>query len=164
MTRVTTAGQLLYALGTSKEIEVDGSLSGMPAITLPPGTRLRGGTLRFAARGVRLTADNQLEDVTVIAPDREVALASSTPDLGQLVLRNVRTRGQVLLTASRGHVAVDGLTVASADLRGREDRPHGFGVDVLPGAFTLWNRSGDPGLTATLAGISAGTADAPVRG
>jgi len=164
MTRVTTAGQLLYALGTSKEIEVDGSLSGMPAITLPPGTRLRGGTLRFAARGVRLTADNQLDDVTVIAPDREVALASSTPDLGQLVLRNVRTRGQVLLTASRGHVAVDGLTVASADLRGREDRPHGFGVDVLPGAFTLWNRSGDPGLTATLAGISAGTADAPVRG
>ena len=164
MTLVATAGQLLDALATAEEIEIDGSLSGMPAITLRPGVRLRGGTLRFGARGIRLTAGNQLEDVTVIAGDSEVAIGSSTPDLGRARLRNVRTRGQVLLTASQGHVDVDGLAIASADLRGREERPHGFGVDVRQGAFTLWNRSGAAGLTATLAGISAGEADAPVRG
>jgi hypothetical protein len=164
MTLVRTAAELLGALGTADDIEVDGSLSGMPAITLPPGTRLRGGTLRFGARGIRLTQDNQLEDVTVIVPDTEVAIGSSAADLGSARLRNVRTRGQVLLSAARGHVEVDGLTVVSADLRGREERPHGFGVDVLQGAFTLWNRSAAAGLTATLAAISAGSAGAPIRG
>ncbi len=37
-------------------------------------------------------------------------------------------------------MVVDGLHVAAADVRDRELRPHGFGVDVLQGAFTLWNR------------------------
>jgi len=164
MTAVTSAAELLDALATADDIEIDGTLSGMPAITLRPGTRLRGGTLRFGARGIRLTSDNQLEDVTVIAPGTEVAIGTTAADLGQLALRNVITRGQVLLTSSRGHVEVDGLTVASADLRGREERPHGFGVDAMQGAFTLWNRSDAAGLTATLTGISAGAPGAPVRG
>lgn len=164
MTTVSSAGQLLEALATADDIEVDGTVSGMPAITLRPGTRLRGGTLRFGARGIRLTSDNQLEDVTVIVPDTEIAIGTNAQDLGHLALRNVNTRGQVLLAPGRGHAEVDGLTVASADLRGREGRPHGFGVDVLQGAFTLWDRSGAGGLTATLARISAGTAEAPVRG
>jgi hypothetical protein len=164
MTVVTNAEELLDALATADDIEVDGSLSGMAAVTLPPGTRLRGGTLRFGAKGIRLTSDNQLEDVTVIVPDNEVAIGCGAADIGRARLRNVRIRGQVLLTPRHGHVEVDGLTVASADLRGREERPHGFGVDVLQGAFTLWNRSDAPGLTATLVGISAGAVDAPIRG
>jgi hypothetical protein len=60
MTVVTSAGELLDALATTNDIEVDGSLSGMPAITLRPGARLRGGTFRFGAKGIRLTSDNQL--------------------------------------------------------------------------------------------------------
>ncbi len=170
--KVTSAAELLDALGTADDIEVDGSLTGMPMITLRPGVTLRGGTLRFGAKGVRLTSDNLLEDVTVIVPDWEVAIGNDTAvgDLGRLTVRNVRTRGQVLLLAEyavrRGHVEVDGLTVASADLRGRPDRPHGFGVDVMPGAFTLWNRQSDPAvsITASLKGISAGTTDSPIRG
>jgi len=164
MTAVTSAGELLDALATADHIEINGTLSGMPAVTLRPGTRLRGGTLRFGAKGIRLTSDNQLEDVTVIAPGTEVAIGTSAADAGHLTLRNIITRGQVLLTPSRGHVEVDGLTVASADVRGREERPHGFGVDAMQGAFTLWNRSDAAGLTATLTGISAGAAGAPVRG
>jgi hypothetical protein len=164
VTVVTSARELLDALAEADDIEVDGSLSGMPAVTLRPGVRLRGGTLRFGASGIRLTSDNQLQDVTVIAPDGEVAIRPSATDLGRATLRNVRTRGQVLLTPSHGQVEVDGLTVATADLRGREERPHGFVVDVLQGAFTLWNRSVAVGLTVTLAGISVGSADRPVRG
>jgi hypothetical protein len=36
----------------------------------------------------------------------------------------------------------------------------------MPGAFTLWNRQADPAVrvTASLKGISAGTADSPIRG
>jgi hypothetical protein len=61
---------------------------------------------------------------------------------------------------------VDGLAVASADLRGRTQRQRAFGVDAMPGAFTLWNRQPDAGsrITARLTGISAGASDSPVRG
>jgi hypothetical protein len=170
--KVASPAELLDALATADDIEVDGSLAGMPMITLRPGVALRGGTLRFGAKGVRLTSDNRLEDVTVIVPDHDVAIGNDTSagHLGRLVLRDVRARGQVLLLADGavrgGHVDVDGLAVATADLRGRPDRPHGFGVDAMQGAFTLWNRQADPAvrITASLKGISAGAADSPVRG
>jgi hypothetical protein len=65
-----------------------------------------------------------------------------------------------------GHVQVDGLTVETADVRGRFQRPHGFGVDALQGAFTLWNQQPDPAveITAELLDISVGSVDHPVRG
>jgi hypothetical protein len=160
------------ALAAADDIDVDGSLSGMPMVSLRPGVRLRGGTLCFGAKGIRLSSDNVLEDVTVIVPASEVAILNDTSvsDLGRLILRNVRTGGQVLLLAdgmvSSGHVEVDGLVVASADVRGRPDRQHGFGVDALQGAFTLWNRQPDPAvrITARLTSVSAGSKDSPIRG
>ena len=164
MTVVRSAAEVVDALATEDDIEVDGTISGLPSIELRPGVRLHGGTLRFGARGIRLTSGNQLEDVTVLVPDTEVAIGTAAADLGRVALRNVRTRGQVLLTGGAGHIDVDGLAIASADVRGREARPHGFGVDVLQGAFTLWSRQVSSSLTATLTGISVGTADLPVRG
>jgi hypothetical protein len=170
--KVSSPAQLLRALEHADHIEVEGSLSGMPMICLRPGVTLRGGTLRFGARGVRLSSGNLLEDVTVIVPDHEVAISNdlSVSDLGRLTLRNVRTRGQVLLLADAsvraGHVEVDGLVIEGADLRGRSDRPHGFGVDAMQGAFTLWNRQPEASarITASLASISAGSEAAPIRG
>jgi hypothetical protein len=170
---VTTGPELLDAIARGRpEIEVRGTLGGLPMITLPPGVRLRGGTLQFGGRGVRLTRDNELDGVTVRTADHEVAVLNDTSvsDLGTLSLRDVRTTGQVLLVAEhavrRGHVRVQGLNVTSADLRGREHRPRAFGVDVLPGAFTLWNRQTDPAVTITaeLVGIRAGAPGTPVRG
>jgi hypothetical protein len=170
--QVSSAAELLGALAVADDIEIDGSLAGLPMISLRPGVTLRGGTLRFGAKGLLLSSDNRLEDVTILVPDHEVAIGNDTAvsNFGRLTLRNVRTRGQVLLVADHsvraGHVEVDGLVVASADVRGRADRPHGFGVDALPGAFTLWNRQPDPAvvITARLDGISTGSLDAPVRG
>jgi hypothetical protein len=170
--RVSTAGELLAALAAADDIEVDGSLSGMPMISLRPGVTLRGGTLRFGAKGVRMSTDNRLEDITILVPDHEVAIGNDTSvaDLGLLTLRNVRVSGQVLLLADdavrAGHIEIESLAVASADVRGRQDRPHGYGVEAMQGAVTLWNRQRDPSvrITAHLDGISAGSADAPVRG
>ena len=155
-----------------EEIEVEGTLSGMPMITLPPGVRLRGGTLKFGAKGVRLTSDNEVEGVTVLTADTEVAILNDTSvaDLGTLTLRDVRTTGQVLLLADdavrAGHVVVEGLTVERADVRGRVERPGAYGVEALQGAFTLWNRQPDPDvvITADLRNIAAGSAEAPIRG
>lgn len=170
---VTTASDLLNALQAGVgEIEVQGTLSGMPMITLGPGVTLRGGTLRFGAKGVRLTRDNVLEDVTILTVEDEVAVLNDTSvsDLGTLVLRNVRATGQVLLlaadTVEAGHVQVEGLQIDGADVRGRVDRPRGFGVEALQGAFTLWDRqpSSKAVITAELLDITVGSARTPVRG
>ena len=170
---VSTPEQLVAATHQGvPTIIVNGTLHGMPMITLQPGVTLRGGTLRFGAKGVRLTRDNTLEDVTVLTADDEVAVSNDTSveDLGTLTLRNVTTRGQVSILAEDavrgGHIQVDRLHVASADVRGRSARPRGFGVEALQGGFTVWNRQPDPSvvITAELLDISAGSEAEPVRG
>jgi hypothetical protein len=170
---VTTAAELSAAVQSgAKAIEVQGEIRGMPMVTLGPGVRLRGGTLVFGAKGVCLTRDNVVEGVTIRCPDHEVAVLNDTgvSDLGTLTLRNVKTTGQVLLLArdavKAGKVRVAGLTISSADLRGRVIRPRGFGVEALQGAFTLWNLQPDANvvITAELLDIAAGTAEQPARG
>jgi hypothetical protein len=170
---VRTAADLAEAVQAgAPAIEVEGTIRGMPMITLQPGVRLRGGTLEFGAKGVRLTRDNEIEDITIRTADQEVAILNDTSvaDLGVLSMRRVRTAGQVFLVARdavrAGHVRVEGLTVESADVRGRFERPHGWGVEALQGAFTLWNLQTDPGvvITAELLDIAAGAPDRPVRG
>ena len=170
---VTTAAELVAAVDSAAvDIEVRGEMSGMAMITLAPGVTLRGGTLRFGGKGIRLTRDNVLDSVRVFTTDTEVAVLNDTTvaDLGTLMLREVTVRGQVLLVAEdavrAGRVEVQGLRILSADLRGRVDRPRGFGVEAMQGGFTLWNRQPDPAvvLTAELLDIAAGTPDTPVRG
>lgn len=170
---MTTVDELHEALAAPvTDIEVRGELTGMPMITLPPGVRLRGGTLRFGAKGLRLTSDNVLEGVTVLTAADEVAIGNDTAvtKLGSLVLRDVRTVGQVLILLQdevrAAHVQVEGLTVSNADVRGRMERPRGFGVEALQGAFTLWNRQADSAVVATadLQDISVGTKQTPIRG
>lgn len=170
---VHTASELLDAVARQQpDIEVRGTLSGLPMITLAPGMRLRGGSLHFGARGIRLSRDNELSDLIVRTADREIAIFNDTAadDLGTLSLRDVRTIGQVLLVADdavrSGHILIRGLHVLNADLRGREQRPRLVGVDALPGAVTVWNRQPDPQIimTADLTDISVGTARTPVRG
>ncbi len=172
-TTVTNSDQLrLAALAGDPHIVVEGHLTGAPMITLKPGVKLSGGSLTFGARGLQLTSDNVVSDMAILCPDHEVAIgnALSGSSLGTITLRNVETTGQVLLLADEsvhdGSVLVDGLFIRSADMRGRAERPHGFGVDALQGAFTLWNRQSDPTseISAELRNITVGTSEKPVRG
>ena len=83
---VTSVAELTQALASGQaEIEVRGELTGMPMVTLGPGVSLRGGTLRFGAKGVRLTSGNLLESITVLTEDDEVAILNDTTiaDLGR---------------------------------------------------------------------------------
>jgi len=172
-TRVGNVGELTQALAAgSAKIEVTGTLRGMPSVTLPPGVSLRGGTLGFGAKGLRLTSNNTVQDITITTAPHEAAIYNDTTvaDLGTLTLSNVTTTGQVYLVAEHqvrsGRVVADGVHVTAADTRGRFDRPTGFGVQALQGAFTLWNRQADPAviLTARLERISAGSIQEPVQG
>ena len=172
-TKVASVAQLNEALASgANDIEITGTLRGMPSLTLPPGVALRGGELVFGAKGLKLTSDNTVSDLTVHSSEHELAIYNdpTVTDLGTLRLRNVTTHGQVYLGAEgsirAGRVEVDGVHVAAADTRGRSARPTGFGVEAMQGAFTLWNRQPDPAVTlsARLENISAGSAASPVRG
>ncbi|NVM94579.1 hypothetical protein G6034_06580 [Arthrobacter sp. AETb3-4] len=171
--RVTSAREFVEALGSGAlAIEVVGRLGAMPSVTLPPGASLRGGSLGFGAKGLRLTSNNTVQDITITTAPHEVAIYNDTAvtDLGTLALANVTTTGQVYLAADNqvraGRIEADGVHVTAADTRGRFHRPTGFGVEALQGAFTLWNRQPDPAvrLTARLERISAGSASEPVHG
>jgi len=167
---VRTAAELEQAVsGGVPHIVVDGVIAGMPSIVLQPGQTLSGGALQFGASGVQLSRDNTLENIVIRTNENERAILidPTSPALGTLTLRDVRTVGQVSLlsAASSGHVQVERLHVERADVRGRMERPHAFGVDAMQGAFALWNTGGaDANTTAELLEISAGSTDAPVRG
>lgn len=177
---VDIASELLAAASDSTiaAIVVKTSLTGLPTFRLSPRQTLSGETsgvvLHFAAGedGVQLSTDNRVENIALETdPDRR-ALYNDTEveHLGRLVLLKLRTIGTVRLLAKdkvrSGHVEAESIEIASADARGYTERPQSFGVEVVPGAFVLWNQQADRSVTITakLTGLTAGRAGAPVRG
>jgi hypothetical protein len=63
------------------------------------------------------------------------------------------------------HVEAENGDVLAADARGYSERPKGYGVEVIPGAFTLWNQHVDRGVTMTadLTGLTAAASLSPVE-
>ncbi|MCI7551343.1 MAG: hypothetical protein PUK40_07665 [Actinomycetaceae bacterium] len=171
--KITSAQELAQALEAGeRNLEIEGTITGSPSITLPEGATLSGGTLEFKAKGVRLTKNNTLRNVTITTLDYESAIYNDTsiPDAGTFVLDDVTTVGQIYIVAEGAlktvRVEANGVFVKAADVRGRVEQPHGYGVDVLQGGFTLWNRNPEPDsvFSATLRGIRVGTEETPVRG
>lgn len=176
---VTTTKELVDALRDvgSSVVRISGELSDVPLLSLPPGMSLQGdesAVLRFlpGTDGVQLSADNSVSALEIITdPDRRaVCNDPRQPSLGRIELSRLRLTGNLRLLATDqargGHIDAHGIDIVAADARGFEERPSGFGVEVIPGVFTIWNRQADPAnrLTADLTAISAGRAGAPVRG
>jgi hypothetical protein len=159
-------------------IVVNGALTGAPSIRLSPGQSLRGegegSSIAFAAGidGLQLSSDNRVHNIRLAAATDKRAIFNDTSvaSLGRIELRGVTTVGCVQILARDkvrgGHVDVIGLDIIAADARGVKERPHGYGVYVINGAFTLWNMQQDTGVvvSADLVGLSAGRDGAPVRG
>jgi len=177
---VTTPDELVAATkhaGTHHVI-VRGSLANVPSVRLAPGQTLRGendqAEILFAKGidGLQLTSDNQILGIHLqTSPDqRAIFNDTSVEGLGHLLLSGVTVYGQVQILARdkvrSGHVEVNGLDIIAADARGRTERPQGYGVYVIQGAFTLWNMQADENviITAHLIGLSAGRINAPVLG
>ena len=177
---VTTSDELLAAVGSegTRRIVVRGSLQGAPTIRLMPGQTLRGEhdacgiTFQESVDGLQLSADNAISSLRLVASPTRRAIFNDTTvaGLGIIRLAAITTVGQVQLLARdavlSGHVEVNGLHVEASDTRAGGDRPHGFGVYVLQGAFTLWNMQSDDRtvISANLVHLSAGREGAPVRG
>lgn len=177
---VTTIDALIAAAKDKsvRHIAVSGHLTGSPSFRLSPGQSLRGADdcarITFAADvdGVQLSSDNRIHNIHLDASPERRAVFNDTAvaGLGRIELRQVTTTGRVQILARdkvrSGYVQVDRLDIIAADARGERERPHGYGVYVIQGAFTLWNMQQDEAvvISADLAGLSAGRDGAPVRG
>ena len=161
---VSTASELQAAAANSEvqQIIVSAAIAEMPTLRLSPGQMLTGAAngrpaLRFAegTDGVKLSADNQVEGLMLIADRDKRALFNDTSveQLGRLVLHDLTVEGVVQLLARdqvrSGHVEAHSIDIVAADARGYQDRPKGYGVEVIPGAFTLWNQHADRAVTIT---------------
>lgn len=178
--KVSTVTDLVAATkdASVSSIVVHGRLAEAPSVRLAPGQVLQGedenATIVFAASvdGLQLSRDNQVRNLRLqTSPDKRAIYNDTSVDgLGRIRLAGIVATGQVQILARdrvrSGHVEIDGLDIVAADARGQGDRPNGYGVDVLQGAFTLWNMQADESVivTATLKGLSAGRASAPVLG
>ena len=176
---VSTRDELISAAGTPDvgEIVVKQDLADVPSIRLGPGQSLKGSNaaaLRFSAGvdGVQFSADNAIEGLTLATdPDRR-AIYNDTRfgGFGRVDLKHLRVTGCVRVLAEEeamaGHVSALDVLIEEADATAYEMRPSGFGVEVIPGAFMLWNRQADPAslVTADLFGVGVGRPGHPVRG
>ena len=177
---VSSTDELITASRTSgvRRLTIRGSLANVPSVRLSPGQSLHGenggAEIRFVAGadGLQLSSDNVVRGVRVeVTPDkRAIFNDTSVETLGHMTLGDVTAVGQVQILARdkvrSGHVEVNGLDIIAADARGRSERPQGYGVHVLQGAFTLWNMQPEENvaISADLTGLSAGRIGAPVLG
>jgi hypothetical protein len=177
---VTTTEALVAAVKDEsvERIVVSGHLTDAPLISLSPGRSLCGAaedsSIAFVpgSDGVRLSADNSVHSLHLKAAPEKRAIFNDTAvaTLGRIELHGVTLTGcaQLLVrdTVCGGHVDINGLDIIAADARAQTERPHGYGVSVVQGAFTLWNLQPDHGvaISADLVGISAGRSGSPVRG
>jgi hypothetical protein len=177
---ISSVEALLAAAGDLrvKTVIVTQDLAALPSFRLAPGQALRGGqstpTLRFrdGQDGLELSSDNAVSGLRLVCDvdRRAVFNDTSSPHLGRMELNALTVTGVVQIIAKDnvrgGHVEAHQIHILAGDARGFNVRPQGYGVQVIPGAFTLWNQQSDKAviITADLSGISAGDAGRPVRG
>lgn len=177
---VATSAELLTACreAGTRHVVVRGNISDAQSIRLAPGQTLSGEgddaliSFTSGADGLQLTSDNEVRGIRLETSIDKRAIFNDTSidSLGHIRLAGITALGQVQILARdkvrSGHVEVDGLDVIAADARAQSDRPSGFGVKVIQGAFTLWNMQVDESvaISAHLKGLSAGRPAAPVVG
>jgi hypothetical protein len=177
---IATAEQLVAATKepSARHLVVCGNLTHVPSFRLAPNQTLTGdgdnASISFVkgVDGLQLSTNNEVRSLRLeaSADQRAIFNDTSVESLGRIRLIRIATVGQVQLlardTVRSGHVEVDGLDIVAADTRAQSDRPHGFGVNVIQGAFTLWNMQTDESaaISARLKGLSTGRASAPVIG
>ena len=116
------------------------------------------GQVQLIAADKLQTGHVEIDGLDIVAAD---ARGSSL-----LSLSSNAARGKAGAKVSVKAKAPEKLDVYGVGISEGQQRPHGFGVHVIQGAFTLWNMQPDPSslITADLRGISVGRASAPVLG
>ena len=161
---VITVDELIAATKDAKceQIAIRSKLTNVPSVRLSPGQSLRGIGVRAGitfvegADGLQLSSNNKIRNINLTTSPNKRAIFNDTniDTLGRMELRGVTAIGQIQIVARNkvpgGHVIVDGVDIVSADARGQTERPVGYGVNVLQGAFTLWNQHSDRAIVLKL--------------
>ncbi|WP_205959688.1 hypothetical protein [Ramlibacter humi] len=179
-TAISSLADLSQALSQPEpcNLQLQTSVLSPYSITLPPGFVLSGRdqescVLSFSnGDGVGLTADNRIENLTVLATPacRAIYTQAGMADMGRIALSGLSVTGQVSLIARSGttklKLDVDRLHVAACDCRRYSEQPQKYGVNVYQGALTVYNFNGDPdsAIHASLTNITVGSRGAPVIG
>lgn len=177
---IHTFAEFMAALesGSPTLLEVHASLLFPYSVVLPPGYGVIGldphrSILSFSSGdGLGLTANNTVRNITVQTSPafRAIYVASVQADLGTLTLKNLTVTGQVQILTRTGtkkaEFVADQIDIAACDARRYSEQPQKYGVNVLQGAFTVYNFSSDEDsvLEATVTDVSVGRESAPVLG
>jgi hypothetical protein len=178
--RIHSLVELMEALtgNSPRTLQIETSIVCPHSILLPKGYEIKGSgkspsVLSFSnGDGIGLTGNNSVRDLTIITPPscRAIYLCAGIADMGSIRLSNLSVVGQVSLIARTGtdKVTIDArqVDIVAADARHYHEQPQKYGVNVLQGAFTVYNFNYDPKslITASLTGITVGRPGAPVLG
>lgn len=174
---VVSTTQLSEALSLADEILIETDLSEVPTIRLRPGQTIRGATAGLAvhfaegADGICCTTDNVIESLALYASPtaRVIFNDTSCNSMGTIWLEDLVVSGAVQILAraalTSGHLEIFNLHIVDADTTSIPERPQGYGVSVVQGAFTLWNQqAADSRLTARIDQLSVGESERAIRG
>lgn len=177
-TQVHDAASLGQAIAAgTRRIEVAGAITGLGPLDLLAGTSLLGAderaglSFRAGSDGLRLTADHEISGLRITTDVDRIALGltDTARDLGTLALSRLRLEGRLHLEGEQargGVVQLSDIHVATADARTAAHRPAGFGVEVLAGGITVYNRSTDTASRwrVEARNLSGGSRERPLRG
>lgn len=122
--------------------------------------------------GIGLSSNNTISDLTVQtkSDQRAIYTTLSKEDLGIFHLQNLTVSGQIQFITRIGtmksELIADNIDIVACDARNGIEQPQKYGVNVLQGAFTVYNFNGNPEslLKTKLTNISLGRKNAPVLG
>src|SRR5262249_35737177 len=175
---VSSTAELLEAANNRSvsRIRVAQTLTDVRSMRLLPGQELmpadRDVALIFASGedGLQVSADNLVKGLELrVEPHRRALFNDASVErLGSLAFSDLRISGLVEVLANgparSGHVEAARVEIVAADAASVEPRTKGYGVEVVVGAFTVWNRNAEGTLTADLTDIRVGRPGRPVRG
>ncbi|MGV3023748.1 hypothetical protein ACEE60_08950 [Streptococcus suis] len=161
MTLVSNPTQLINALDNNeKEIVITRTMTFASSIYLPAGIDIKGQaqensvlpTVFFShSDGFILKGDAKISNLTISALQDKKAISlvpqQVRDNFGQISLENLIVDGQISMIfrapTMTAHVDTHNVLVRKADTRTYLEQPQKYGVNVLQGAYTIYNFNPD---------------------
>ncbi|MEG1617017.1 MAG: hypothetical protein RR202_09700 [Bacteroidales bacterium] len=163
---------------TARYLILRNDLEDVPAIKMMPFQSLvgefDGKTIRFrsGAEGFCLTKGNELKNLRIIAdPDKRVIYQDQeVENISTHHLSRLNVTGQISFILNgkfnKGRIEAGFIHVEYASMMHLNERPNRFGVDMIPGAFTIWNQRDEMNIEVEvdITHFTCGTEEKPIKG
>ncbi|MCO4349175.1 hypothetical protein [Staphylococcus agnetis] len=173
MVEVKTLEELNEANVEHAQIVITDNINVESPITLATGLQLEGKARSIEITGngqlITLTANNALKNLTLRTKKHEDAVSFQSQGVnGDFKLEHVTTYGAINLTADDAsddiRVEITDVDVVEADVTHKSEGPSGFGVTVIQGGLTVWNRTPQIRFDTQITDVSIGRDGEPVNG